>query len=190
MLYSMSDAQGTGNSSSRPAGGLDPETLAVARRIRAQDCAKVGLVPLHAGLDVGATARRLARAFSVLGDRAAVIDTGSPRAPADRTGSPDESDGRARSERGEVGRAARPEAPVVGDRPAALERALEDAAVHFNRVLVAFGTSSGAGPAASLLYALDGVVLVTRPGGATEFRLHKWLRRIDRRRRLGVLLVQ
>jgi len=167
MLYSMFDAQGTGNRSSRRAGGLDPETMAVARRIRVQGRAKVGLVPLHAGLDVGATARRLARAFWILGDRAAVIDTVSPRAPADRAGRPD-----------------------GGYRPAALERALEDAAARFNRVLVAFGAIDGAGSAASLLHALDGVVLVTRSGGATEFRLHKWLRRIDPQRRLGVLFVQ
>jgi hypothetical protein len=71
-----------------------------------------------------------------------------------------------------------------------LERALEDAAAGFNRVLVAFGAPGVAGPAASLLYALDGVVLVTRSGGATEFRLHKWLRRIDPQRQLGVLFVQ
>jgi hypothetical protein len=56
--------------------------------------------------------------------------------------------------------------------------------------LVAFGAPGVAGPAASLLYALDGVVLVTRSGGATESRLHKWLRRIDPQRQLGVLFVQ
>jgi len=190
MLYSMFDAPGTGNSSSRPAGRLDPETLAVARRIRERDCAKVGLVPMHAGLDVGLTTRRLARAFRILGDRVAVIDTMAPSAPAESAGSPDPRDGRARNARGEVGRAVRSEVPAAGDRPAVLERALEDAAARFNRVLVAFGAPGGAGPVASLLYALDGVVLLSRSGGATEFRLHKWLRRIDPQRRLGVLFVQ
>jgi hypothetical protein len=184
MLYSMFDARGTGNSSSPPAAGLDPEALAVARRIRAQDCAKVGLVPLHAGLDVMPTARRLACAFEVMGDRVAVLDTDSPPVPAEQTGTPDPSEGRAPSARGKVGRA------DAGDRPAALERALEDAGARFNRVLVAFGAPGVAGPAASLLYALDGVVLVTRSGGATESRLHKWLRRIDPQRQLGVLFVQ
>jgi len=37
---------------------------------------------------------------------------------------------------------------------------------------------------------VDGVVLMARPGGATEFRLHEWLRRIDPQRHLGVLLVE
>ncbi|HJX54662.1 MAG TPA: hypothetical protein VJ801_17985 [Polyangia bacterium] len=177
----MFDARRTGNSSSPPAGGLDPETLVVARRIRAQDCAKVGLVPLHAGLDVMPTARRLACAFEVMGDRVAVLDTDSPPVPAEQTGTPEAGEGSAPSARGKVGRA---------DRPAALERALEDAGARFNRVLVAFGAPGVAGPAASLLYALDGVVLVTRSGGATESRLHKWLRRIDPQRQLGVLFVQ
>lgn len=158
MLYSMFDARRTGNSSSRPADGLDPEALAVARRIRAQECAKVGLVPLHASLQVMPTAQRLARAFVVLGDRVDILDTESP--------------------------------PVRDDHPAVLERALEDAAARFNRVLVVFGALGGADPVASLLYALDGVVLVARSGRATEFRLHKWLRRIEPQRRLGVLLVE
>ena len=167
MLYSMSDARGTGNSSSQSATTLDPEALAVARRIRARECARVGLFPLHAGLQVMPTARRLALAFQALGDRVDVLDTESPPASAERTGTPD-----------------------ANDRPAALERALEDSSARFDRVLVAFGKPAVAGPAASLLYILDGVAFVARSGGATEFRLHKWLRRIDPQRRLGVLLVE
>jgi NAD(P)-dependent dehydrogenase (short-subunit alcohol dehydrogenase family) len=147
--------------------GVDAEALAVARRIRERGCAKVGLVPLHARLELMPTARRLARAFEVLGDLVDLIDTQSPPAAAERAG---------------VAR--------LDDRPAALERALEDSGARFGRVLVVFGALAGTGPATSLLYALDGVVLVTRPGGATEFRLHRWLRRIDPHRRLGVLLVE
>jgi hypothetical protein len=96
-----------------------------------------------------------------------VLDTESPPASAERTGTPDAS-----------------------DRPAALERALEDSSACFDRVLVVFGKPAVAGPAASLLHILDGVAFVARSGGATEFRLHKWLRRIDPQRRLGVLLVE
>jgi hypothetical protein len=114
-----------------------------------------------------APARRLARAFEALGDQVDILDTQSPPATAERPG-----------------------IPRADDRPAALERALEDSSARFGRVLVAFGASAVAGPAASLLHALDGVVLVARPGGATEFRLHKWLRLIDPERQLGVLLVE
>jgi len=135
--------------------------------IKERGCARVGLVPLHAGFEVMPTVRRLARAFEVLGGEVDIIDTQSPPAAAERAG-----------------------LPRLQDRPAALERALEDSGARFGRVLVAFGAPAAAGPAASLLYALDGVVLVARPGGATEFRLHKWLRRIDPQRRLGVLLVE
>jgi hypothetical protein len=190
MLYSMSDARGTGNSSSQSAAKPDPEALAAARRIRARACASVGLFPLHAGIEVMPTARRLALAFELLGDRVDVLDSESPPVSAERTGTPDAGDGRAPSARGEVGRAVRPEAPVGGDRPAALERALEDSSARFDRVLVAFGKPAVTGPAASLLYVVDGVVFIARSGGATEFRLHKWLRRIDPQRRLGVLLVE
>ena len=95
---------------------LDPETLAVAQRIRARQCARVGLFPLHAGLQVMPTARRLALAFEVLGDRVDVLDTETPPALAEGSGAPD-----------------------GGDRPAALERALEDSFARFDRVLVVFG---------------------------------------------------
>jgi hypothetical protein len=190
MLYSMSDARGTGNSSSHSAAALDPETLAVAQRIRARQCVRVGLFPLHAGMQVLPTARRLALAFEALGDRVHVLDTESPPALAERSGTPDVGDARARSAPGEEGLAVRPEVPVGGDRPAALERALEDSSARFDRVLVAFGRPAVAGSGASLLYVVDGVVLMARPGGATEFRLHEWLRRIDPQRHLGVLLVE
>jgi hypothetical protein len=163
----MLDARAPGNGSSRPAVDVDPETLAVARRIRERACAKVGLVPLHGGLEVMPTARRLARAFEILGDQVDILDTLAPPATAERAG---------------VAR--------LDDRPAALERALEDSAARFARVLVAFAAPAGTGPAASLLFALDGVVLIARSGGATEFRLHKWLRRIDPERHLGVLLIE
>jgi hypothetical protein len=167
MLCCILDARGAENSSSRVAGAVDPEALAAARRIRAQVCAKVGLVPLHAGLEVMPTARRLARAFELLGDQVDILDTQSPPSAAGRAGTPD-----------------------ADDRPAALERALDDSCARADRVLVAFGAPDATGPAASLLYALDGVVLITRSGGATEFRLHKWLRKIEPQRRLGVLFVE
>jgi hypothetical protein len=128
----------------------------------------VGLVPLHAGFEVLPTARRLARAFEALGDEMGVLDASSPTAGTKGLGTP----------------------PRVDDGPTALQRALADSSARFARVLVAFGAKAVADPAASLLYALDGVVLVARPGGATEFRLHKWLRRIDPQRQLGVLLVE
>jgi len=167
MLRIMLDARGQGNGSPRPAGGLDPETLAAAQRIRARGCAKVGLVPLHAGLEVMPTARRLAQAFEALGDEVGILDALSPTAGTKQPGT-----------------------PRVDDGSTALQRALGDSSARFARVLVAFGAQAVADPAASLLYALDGVVLVARPGGATEFRLHKWLRRIDPQRQLGVLLVE
>ena len=167
MLCCILDARGTGNASSPPVEGLDPEVLATARRIRERGCAKLGLVPMHAGLAVMPTARRLALAFEILGDRVDILDTESPPATSERTGTSD-----------------------AADRPAALERALEDACARADRVLVAFGAPAATGPAASLLYALDGVVLIARSGGATEFRLHRWLRRIEPKRRLGVLLVE
>jgi len=167
MLLPILDARAAGNASSQPAGGVDPESLAVARRIRERGSAKVGLVPLHAGFEVMPTARRLARAFEVLGDQVEILDTQSPPVAVEGT-----------------------DAPRLDDRPAALERALEDAGARLPRVLVAFGAQDGAGPAAALLSALDGIVLVARPGGATEFRLHSWMRRIDPRRHLGVLLVE
>jgi hypothetical protein len=141
--------------------------LAFARRIRERGCAKLGLVPMHAGLEIMPTAQRLARALAVLGDRVDILDTESPPAAAGRTGTPD-----------------------PDDRPAVLQRALEDACARADRVLVAFAALAGTSPTASLLYALDGVVLVARSGGATEFSLHKWLRRIEPQRQLGVLLVE
>jgi len=150
----------------------------------------VGLVPLHANLQVMPTAQRLARAFEVLGDRVDVLDTGSLPVLTEQTGTLGAGDGRARSARGKGEGAVRPEAPLGSEHPAVLERALEDAGARFSRVLVVFGAPGGAGPAAALLYALDGVVLVARSGGATEFRLHKWLRRIEPQRRLGVLFVE
>ena len=122
---------------------------------------------MHAGVEIMPTAQRLARAFAVLGDRVDILDTESPPAAAGGTG-------------------------TLGSDAcsAVLERALEDACARADRVLVAFAAPAGTGPAASLLYALDGVVLVARAGGATEFRMHKWLRRIDKQRQLGVLLVE
>lgn len=107
-------------------------------------------------------AQKLAQAFKLLGDRVEILDTEAPSSIKLKD---------------DVGR------------PAALERALEDAACRSQRVLVAFYDGGEAGMVGSLCSALDGVLLVARPGGATEFRLHKLLRQIDPNRRLGVLLI-
>lgn len=74
--------------------------------------------------------------------------------------------------------------------PAAFERALADASARARRVILVLDVPCLKGASASLLTDLDGVVLVTRPGGATEFRLHQLQRAIDGERCLGVLMVE
>ncbi|HEX7599236.1 MAG TPA: hypothetical protein VF518_13550 [Polyangia bacterium] len=157
----MLDARGPGNGTTPQAGEVDAQTLAVARRIGPRT--RLGLLPMHHGLEIMQVARRLALAFEVLGDRVVILDTEGPLGD----------DGQDES-----------------GRPAALERALEDASRCSQRVLVAFRPSRVSGFAVSLASAMDGVLLIARPGGTTEFRLHKLQRQIDARRRLGVLLVE
>ncbi len=73
--------------------------------------------------------------------------------------------------------------------PAAFERALADASARARRVILILDVTCLTDASASLLTGLDGVLLVTRPGGATEFRLHQLQRAIDSERCLGVLMV-
>jgi hypothetical protein len=73
--------------------------------------------------------------------------------------------------------------------PAALERALQEASARARRVILILGATCLADASASLITGLDGVILVTRPGGATEFRLHRLQREMDAECCLGVLLL-
>jgi len=162
MLWSMFDARGRGSGTSATAQELGPDVLAAARQIGRR--ARVGLLPMHADLAVLPVARQLVQAFEILGDSVTILDTEAPWLTQ------------------------RSEAGVVP--PAVLERALEDACARARRVLVAFSAGDLEGPAASLFAALDGILLLARPGGSSEFRLHKLLRHIDGKRALGVLLVE
>jgi hypothetical protein len=82
------------------------------------------------------------------------------------------------------------EAPKDDPRyPAALERALQDASARARRVIVVLGEACLTDASASLVMGLDGVVLVSRPGGATEFRLHQLQRAMDAGCFLGVLMI-
>lgn len=74
--------------------------------------------------------------------------------------------------------------------PATLERALADASGRARRVLVVLHASCTKDASASLLMGLDGIVLVARPGGTTEFRLHRLRREIEAERCLGVLMIK
>jgi hypothetical protein len=74
--------------------------------------------------------------------------------------------------------------------PAALERALAEASARARRVILVLGASCLNDASASLVMGLDGIVLVTRPGGTTEFRLHRLQREIDAERCLGVLMIR
>lgn len=72
---------------------------------------------------------------------------------------------------------------------ASLERALADASARARRVILVLGTSCLSDPSVSLAMGLDGIVLVARPGGTTEFRLHQLQRQIDAERCLGILMI-
>jgi hypothetical protein len=177
MLLGMLDAGARGNGSSLLAGGLGADALAAARRIGAR--VRVGLLPMHGGLPIMLVARLLAQAFEAMGDTVAILDTEAPWSVAEvpEGGRPPE-----------VPRSTE-EAAWGGVPPAALERALQDASARARRVLVVFSSPNLRGPAAWLASALDGVLLIARPGGSTEFRLHKLLRHTDVRHAIGVLLV-
>ena len=154
MLLGMLDAGARGNASSAPTEGLGVDALAAARRIGAY--ARVGLLPMHDGVQVMLVARQLAQAFEALGDSVAILDPAAPWLGA-------------------------------GASPPIVERALHDASARARRVLVVFGAPHLQGSAEWLLSALDGVLLIARPGGSTEFRLHKLLRQIDPDMDMGTL---
>jgi hypothetical protein len=73
--------------------------------------------------------------------------------------------------------------------PAMLERTLSDASARARRVIVILGESSLEGATTALVLGLDGVVLVARPAGATEWRLHQLQKGLDADRCVGVLMI-
>jgi hypothetical protein len=73
--------------------------------------------------------------------------------------------------------------------PAMLERSVSDASARARRVIVVLGESSLEDATTSLVLGLDGVVLVARPAGATEWRLHQLQKALDADRCVGVLMV-
>jgi hypothetical protein len=177
MLLGMLDAGGRGNASSLAADELGADALAVARRIGAR--VRLGLLPMHDGVPVMLVARQLAQAFEALGDTVAILDLEAPWLMAGEGGEAERKGVSAASERGD-------------GCPAVLERALLDASARARRVLVAFSGPKLQGPAQWLVSALDGVLFIARPGGSTEFRLHKLLRELNPNRServVGVLLV-
>jgi hypothetical protein len=183
MAGAAREVSGAGSASN--AGNLGPDVLCVARRILRHGQIAVGLAPLHAQLSLTSLARALGSALFTLGERVALL---SPAWRVERGNAPTPFEPLVRSS---------PEGPVEAmlpgppspRNPLELELATEWLRTRYQRVIVDLAELAWRAEHASLLAALDAVLLVARVGAATERRMRALTARLVPEQRMGVLLL-
>jgi hypothetical protein len=161
---------------------ITADVLRLARRIQQSNQPTIGLLPLHRKLSLTLLARAAAQALASLGDQVAVLspawrDTKVPPRSPPIVHNP-------ASTWTEVRLPGPPSARPSLD----LEFATEWLRPRYQRVIVEIGFARPAAQA-SLLATLDGVLVASQPGRASEFQLAELAHWLTPGQRLGVLLI-